>query len=204
MTLTLHLAKGTVAMSVHAALEETGLDHDLAWVDFASGEQTRAPYHDVNPKGRVPALTIDGTVLTEVPALLEWIAQAAGSDLLPTDPMAAARVREMMSYLASTAHVNHAHRFRGSRWADSESAIAEMRGKVAETMTATAAYLETRLTGDWVVEAFSVADLHLWNITHWMPGDRVDLSAFPRLSAHHDRVANRAAVARVIAMHSED
>lgn len=200
MALTLHLAPGTISMCVHAALEETGLAHDLVWVDFKTGAQTAPAYLAVNPKGRVPALVIDGEVLTEVSALLDWIGATTGQ-LMPDDALAAAKVREMMSYLASTVHVNHAHRMRGARWADGAEAQAAMRARVAGNMTENAAYLENRLRGDWVVDAISVADLHLWNLTRWMVGDGVTLADFPKLSAHHDRVAARAAVARVIALH---
>ncbi|WP_179380290.1 glutathione S-transferase family protein [Jannaschia marina] len=201
MTLTLHLAAGTISMCVHAALEEAGLPHDLAWVDFGTGAQGQPNYLKVNPKGRVPALEIDGAVLTEAPALLEWVAEAGGGALMPRDPLEAAHVREMMSYLASTVHVNHAHKMRGHRWTDDPAAQAAMRAGVPGTMTASARFLDARLRGDWVGPDFSVADLHLWNITRWMPGDGVDMDAVPALRAHHDRVAARPAVARVIALH---
>lgn len=200
MTLTLYLAPGTISMCVHAALEETGLAHELCWLDFKAGAQREAGYLAVNPKGRVPAMAIDGEVVTEAPALMDWIAATTGH-LMPADALDAARVREMMGYLSSTVHVNHAHKMRGARWADDADAIAAMQAKVAETMTGCAAYLEGRLTGDWVVGAFSAADLYLWNVTRWMDGDGVAMADFPRLAAHHDRVAARPAVAKVIARH---
>lgn len=202
MTLTLHLAPGTISMGVHAALEETGLAHDLAWLDFRAGDQRDATYLAVNPKGRVPALVIDGTVLTEAPALMDWIAATSGQ-LMPQDVLAAARVREMMSYLSSTVHVNHAHKMRGTRWADDAAAHAAMAAKVPETMTACAAYLEDRIVGDWVIDTFSVADLYLWNVVRWMAGDGVTMADFPKLAAHSTRVAARPAVARVVKLHSE-
>lgn len=200
MTVTLHLAPGTIAMCVHAALEETGLAHDLAWVDFGAGAQTQAPYLAVNPKGRVPALVIDGTVVTEAPALMDWIAATTGQ-LMPGDPLAAARVREMMGYLSSTVHVNHAHKMRGHRWTDDSGAQAALRAKVTANMTDCAEYLESRLQGDFVEAELSVADLYLWNVTRWMPGDGVAMDDFPKLRAHHDRIAARPAVGRVTALH---
>ena len=202
MTLTLHLAANTISMCVHAALEETGLAHDLIWVDFKAGAQTKAPYLAVNPKGRVPALDVGGAILTEAPALMDHIDHLAGGGLIPKDPMQAARVREMMCYLASTVHVNHAHKMRGSRWSDDADSHATMRAKVPETMTVSAACIEERLTGDWVVDAFSAADLYLWNVTNWMAGDGVRMEGFPKLSAHHARASARPAVARVIASHA--
>lgn len=201
MTPILHLARGTISKCVHAALEETGVAHELHWLDFGAGEQHSDAYLAVNPKGRVPALVTDEGTLTEAIALLEWIAATGGGTLMPSDPWQAAKAREMMAYLASTVHVAHAHRMRGSRWADDAASQEAMRAKVASNIAGCATVLEASLAGDWVVEGFSVADLYLWNVTGWFAGDGVPLDGYPRLAAHHARVAARPAVARVAAMH---
>lgn len=202
MTLTLHLAPGTIALASHAALEEVGAEHRLAWLNFKAGDQGSDAYLAVNPKGRVPALETPRGVLTETIAILEWIAETyPDAALMPSDPWARARARETMTYLASTAHVNHAHKLRGHRWADDPAAHEAMRAKVPETMAASAGWLEARMEGDWVVGRFSVADLYLWAVTRWLEGDGVPLGGYPRLRAHHDRVRARPAVARAEAMH---
>ena len=202
MTLTLHLARGTVALASHAALAESGADYELAWLDFRAGEQTKPDYHRINPKGRVPALVTPDGVLTETIAVLEWIAETQAPHLMPTESWARARARETMTYLASTAHVNHAHKMRGARWADDPDAQAAMRAKVPETMADSAAWLESRMEGEWVAGGFSVADLYLWTVLRWLDGDGVPLADYPRLEALHDRVRTRPAVAEVEAMHT--
>lgn len=202
MTPILHLARGTIAMCVHAALEEAGMAHALRWLDFGAGEQRGGGYLGVNAKGRVPALATDRGTLTEAWAILEWIAATGDARLMPTDPWEAARARETMAFLASTAHVAHAHKTRGGRWADDAAAQDAMRAKVTENMAACAAILEAGLAGDWVAGDFSVADLYLWNVARWLPGDGVPLEGFPTLAAHHARVADRPAVRKVAALHA--
>lgn len=201
MTPVLHVARGTIAMCVHAALEEAGVAHELAWVDFKAGAQGGADYLAVNPKGRVPALETDAGVLTEAAAILEWIAATAAPHLMPTDPWQAARARETMLYLASTVHVAHAHKGRGRRWTDDEAGLEAMRAKVPGNIAASADILEARMEGDWVVEEFSVVDLAQWNVVRWFPGDGVPLDGYPLLAAHQARVAARPAVAKVIGLH---
>ncbi|GIT92473.1 glutathione S-transferase [Jannaschia pagri] len=201
--LTLHLAPGTIALASHAALEEAGADYALHWIDFATGEQTSQSYLAINPKGRVPALVTDHGTLTETIAILEWIAaghpQAA---LMPDDPWRAARAREVMTFLASTMHVAHAHKLRGHRWSDDPAAHESMRAKVAENMATCAGLLESNLEGDWILgDRFSVADLYVWTVVRWLDGDGVPLAGYPRLSAHSARVAARPAVARVLPHH---
>ncbi|TFL17808.1 glutathione S-transferase family protein [Jannaschia formosa] len=201
MTLTLHLAPGTIALAVHAALEEAGAEYELRWLDFTAAEQTSDAYLAINPKGRVPTLvTAEGT-LTETIAILEWIAETQAPPLMPDTAWARARMRETMTYLASTAHVNHAHKMRGHRWADDPAAHAAMRAKVPETMAASARWLEDRMEGDWVAGSFSVADPYLWVITRWLDGDGVPLADYPRLHAFRERIEARPAVARVAAQH---
>lgn len=202
MSLTLHLAPGTVALASHAALEEAGAPYDLHWLDFKKADQQSEAYLAINPKGRVPALITDQGILTETIAILEWIvATHPQAGLLPADPWQAARARETMTYLASTMHIAHAHKMRGHRWSDDTAAQATMTAKVAENMADCAAYLEERQTGDWVAETFSIADIYVWTILRWLEGDGVPMAGFPRMQALFNRVAARPAIAKVAAQH---
>ena len=198
---TLFAAKGTVAVAPQIALEETGLPYGLKWISFADNGQRTADYLSVNPKGRVPALVTDDGVLTEAPAILEFIAELTGQ-LMPEDTFKRARVREMMSYLSSTMHINHAHSVRGARWSDDPAAHASMAVKVPETMAASSAYVETCLPeSGWVVGEYSIADLHLYNVCRWLAGDGVDIANYPKLAAHFAAMQARPAVAKVADAH---
>jgi len=57
---------------------------------------------------------------------------AAG--LMPPSEYDAARCQSFNSYFCSTVHIAHAHRMRGTRWADDPEAIAAMQRKVPQTM----------------------------------------------------------------------
>src|SRR4051794_28970567 len=119
----------TCALASHIALEEAGAEYEAVRLDFRAGDQRKPEYLAINPKGRVPALITDDGVLTETPAILVYVAQRfARAKLAPLDsPFAFARVQAFNSYLCSTVHVAHAHKFRGSRWADDPAAIEAMR-----------------------------------------------------------------------------
>lgn len=181
--LTLHYAPKTISIAVAIALEEAGIAYDAVAVDFASGAQAKEPYLSVNPKGRVPALVTGAGTLTETGAILEYIGETSGQ-MLPDTPLAMARMREVMFYLASTMHVNHAHKMRGHRWADQQSSFDDMTAKVPQTMAASCAYLEDMLTLDpFVTKDISLADPYLFVVLNWVPGDGVDLSDYPKLAA---------------------
>lgn len=199
---TFYSAPGTCALATHIALIEAGAEFDLVKLDFAAGQQQSAEFLGINPKGRVPALATEHGVLTETPALLAFVAQSfPKAGLAPLDdPLAFARMQELTSYLASTAHVAHAHKRRGARWADDPAAHEAMRAKVPQTMTVCAAYLESQIVGPWVAgEQYSVADGYLFTIGSWLEADGVDLTQFPKLTAYLARVAARPAVQRALA-----
>ena len=198
--LTLYVAPGTCALASLIALEEAGAPYRAVKLDFAAGEQRGEAYRRVNPKGRVPALATERGILTETPAILAYVAQAfPAAGLAPLDdPFAFAELQAFNSYLCSTVHVNHAHRPRGSRWADEATSLADMKRKVPETMTASMRLIEDDyLRGPWVLgERYSVADGYLFTLGNWLEGDGVEVGRLPRILDHRARMAARPAVQR--------
>ena len=201
----LYYAPNTISIASVIALEEAGLGFDLVQVDFASGEQTKPAYHAINPKGRVPTLVTDQGILTETGAILEFIAaNAPNADLVPGDPWQAAQMRSAMYYLASTMHVNHAHKKRGHRWSDDEAARATMTAKVPQTMTESCAFIEENVLtrGPFVMdETFTIADPYLYVVCSWLEGDGVTVSDFPKITAFRAAMQARASVQKV---HGDD
>ena len=190
-------APSSVALATLILLEEVEADYELHLLDFAKGEQRESTYQAINPKGRVPAIVTEDGILTETPAILVYVAQRYGSSPLigAHDPFIFAKVQEFNSYLASTVHVAHAHRFRGSRWADDPAALEAMKRKVPETMTQSAQLIETDLLkGPWVHgDAYTVCDPYLFTVGTWLEGDGVDTSALPKILAHRERMLTRPA-----------
>jgi glutathione S-transferase len=138
----------------------------------------RLPY----PEGKVPTLLIDGRPLTEVAAILFYLAKRyPEAGLLPRDHMEGeAQAISWMSFAASTLHPS---RRRGVEQAMRVYAIADR-----------------KLAGkDWAIGAYSIADIHLfrlfWRLVNSMSFAR---GTFPNLSAHYDRMMERPAVQKTI------
>ncbi|EJC73771.1 glutathione S-transferase [Rhizobium leguminosarum bv. trifolii WSM2012] len=201
--LTLYYAPGTCALASLIALEESGLAFGTRKLTFANGEQRSPDYLQINPKGRVPALVTDRGVLTETPAILGFIAESApGAKLVPLgDAFEMARLQSFNSYLCSTVHVNHAHRPRGSRWADEPAALEAMKAKVPQNMADCFTLIEEKMfEGPWVMgETYSLADPYLFVMTDWLPSDGVDPTRFAKVTDHHARMLQRPAVQRALA-----
>ncbi len=198
----LFYARGTVALAPMIVLHEADIPFTATRVDFSKAEQQSPEYLSRNPKGRVPALVTDQGILTETPAILPYIAGLnPAANLLPTDAFALAKMNEFTSYLASTAHVNHAHRMRGSRWATQQSSFDDMAAKVPQNMRDTYAYIQSEcLRGPWVMgDQYTVADAYLFTVSAWLEGDSVDINEFPAIAAHSTAMKTRPAVQKALA-----
>lgn len=200
---TLYYAPNTCSLASHIALEDTGAEYELRRIDFRTTEQQSTDYLRINPKARVPALATSRGVLTETPAMLVFIAQSyPGAKLAPLeDPFAFAELQSFNSYLCSTVHVAHAHRMRGTRWADDPAAIAEMQRKVPQSVGSGFDLIERdMLRGPWVLgEAFTICDPYLFTLAQWLEADGVDITRLPRVIDHRNRMAQRASVRKAIA-----
>ena len=188
----LHYAPRTISVAVAIVLEAQNVEYTAVPVDFGRAEQTKHAYRENNPKGRVPALETEHGILTETPALPEYVAP----DLVPEAPFAAAKMPELMSYLNGTMHPHHAHGLRGERWADEESSFEDMKRKVPQRMRDCATHVEEMLpTLPWDVGTLSaLSDAYLYVVLLWLPGDGVDISHFPRLSAFQHKMNMHPAV----------
>lgn len=186
MHLTLYFVPGASSMAPHIALHEVGAPFESQPLSFA-GKSNRSPgYLALNPEGKVPTLLIDGRPLTEVAAILYFLARTfPKANLLPEDSETEAQVISWMSFIASTVHPA---RRQGMDHAKAIYAIADDR-------------LGTR---EWAVGQYSIADIHLFRL-YWrffnslrpVPG------TFPNLDAHYARMMQRPAVIRTIEIESE-
>lgn len=199
----IYVSPGSCSLASHIALAETGAPYEAVRVNFQAGEQRSRQYLAINPKGRVPALVTGNGILTETPAILVYLAQLyPQARLAPLDdPWALARLQSFNSYLCSTVHVHHAHRTRGSRWADDPAAIEALKRKVPQNVGEAFQLIEKEmLKGPWVMgEQYTVADPYLFTIALWLEGDSVDPEATPGVAEHRRRMRERPAVRKAMA-----
>ena len=73
--LILYYWPGASSMVPHIVLEEIGTPYQRQLVNLAQGEHKSDAYLKINPHGKVPALAIDNTVLTENVAILIYLAR---------------------------------------------------------------------------------------------------------------------------------
>jgi len=169
-------------MAPHIALHEIGVDFESRWISFAKREQYAPEYLKLNPAGKVPTLLVDGHPLTEVAAILYYLAKRFPKAGLfaEGDLEAEAQVVSWMSFIASTIHP--ARMIGVERWKE----VFEI--------------AEKRLArNDWAVGRYSIADIHLFRL-YWRFYNAVHPASetYPGLSAHYERMMARPAAQRVL------
>ena len=208
--LQLYYALGACSLASHIALEEAGAPYEGIRIDLKAGDQRQPNYLKLNPKGRVPALITERGILTENPAILAFVAQSfPAAKLAPIDdPFAFAQVQSFNAYLCATVHVAHAHRARGARWVDANdvAALEAMKRKVPESVGACFELIERSMfkgpsSAPWVMgESYTICDPYLFTLANWLENDSIDPKRFPRIHDHRNRMAERPAVKRALAM----
>jgi glutathione S-transferase len=181
LMLRLYFAPGSSSMAPHIALHEVGVAFDSHAISFARHEQRDPWFLALNPQGTVPLLLIDEHPLTEVAAIMFYLANRhPEAELWPVDLGAQAQAISWMSFLASTLHPA---RRRGLERARTVYGLAER-----------------RLRDAWCAgDRYSIADIHLfrlfWRFSHSAP---LEPAEFPNVFAHRERVLARRAVRTTI------
>lgn len=106
MKLILHSAwRASAPYRVRIGLNLKGLAYDYAPVDLAGGQHHQPAYAALNPQRLVPTLEVDGRILTQSLAILEWLDETVPQPaLLPVDPFERATVRAMAEIVACDIH----------------------------------------------------------------------------------------------------
>ncbi len=190
---TLYFSPGACSLSPHIVLREAGMAFTLEQVDLRSKAlKSGGSLTDVNPKGQVPTLTLDsGEVLTEGPAIVQWIAdQVPAANLAPANgTMERTKLQMWLNYVSTEVHKGFSPLF-------SPALPAETKAYFSEVLLRKLAWVDGQLAGrDYLMGSqFAVADAYLFTVANWSNFVKLDISGFANLQAYMGRVAARPAV----------
>lgn len=176
------------AYRTRIALELKGLAYEQAGHDLRTGAQKDAAYIALNPQGLVPALEVDGAVLTQSPAILEWLEEAhPAPPLLPADAVDRAHVRAMAALIGCDIHPLNNLRvgkaLRESFGADQAAVDAWAARWIVPGFDALEALVARHGAGWCFGDAPTLADCYLIPQIYSARRFNVPLDAFPRLLA---------------------
>jgi glutathione S-transferase len=186
----LYYAPGTCSLSPHIVSREAGIPLQLSKVNIK--EKTvdgDGDYWKVNGRGYVPALELDdGQILTEGPAIVQYLADQKPDTGLAPKPGTIDRYRlqEWLNFITSEIHKGFSPLFKPSTPSD-------YRKIAKDNLAVRFDWLDTQLAGrDYLMGAsFTVADAYLFVVLSWTKPSQIDLSRWSNLSAFFSRVAAR-------------
>ena len=193
----LFLKPGSCSLASHIVLEEIGRPYDTETVDLAKKlTASGADFWAINPKGYVPALLLDdGDLLTEGPAILQYLADLAPElQLAPANGSKARyQLQSWLAFVGTEVHKNFSPVF-------NPAATPEMKELARANLQRRLGYVNDQLADrDFLMgDTFSVADAYLFTVVGWAKFVQLDLSAWPHLIAFQGRVAARPATQRAL------
>ena len=192
---------GSGSVAPQMVLEELGLAHEVAWVDPT--EAQGAAYRKINPTGKVPALLLpDGQAMFESAAMVIHLTDCHPSALAPRPGTPAhARYLQWMFFLSATLYETFLRYFYSDRFSSGgQNDAARIKAQAGSDLLQAFGVLEDGLHPFLLGQELSAADLYLFMLSTWYHPSADDLyRRFPRLAAMARAVAQRPAVAKVMA-----
>ena len=97
--------RSSAAFRLRIAMNFKGLSYDYNLVNLQSGDHLSDDFKRINPQGRVPAIDIEGNILTQSLAIIEYLDEVyPAPPLLPSDPLGKAKVRGIAGLIACDIH----------------------------------------------------------------------------------------------------
>jgi glutathione S-transferase len=194
----LYWCPGTCARVPFVALEEIGEPFEVSVINRYGKPDSR--YLALNPKGKVPALTVGDRTITENPAILTYLArQHPEAGLLPAGNDVDLEAMEMMSWFAAGVHrFITPHRF-PQVFCDQPEAYESIRLIARGQLESAFTILDARLADrEWLFGDWSIVDVYMLWLWFRATGSGMDGTAFPRCAEHTLRCEARPSVAKVL------
>jgi glutathione S-transferase len=192
----LYYTPGACSQAPHIAINELGLAYTPIKVDLVKHTlPDGTDFYSVNPKGYVPMLELDdGTRLTEVGVLLQYVADQKPGTLAPAfGTKARWQLMEWLNFISTEVHKGF-----GPLW--NPATPPEVRERTVQALGNRFTYIvktmgsQPYLTG----EQFSIADAYLFVVLNWAGYHKLDLAPWPALQQFQARVAARPAVQQTL------
>ncbi len=180
--------RSSASYRVRIALNLAGIEYRPVVVNLLDGSHKAAEHLERNPQGFVPALEVDGLMLTQSLAIIEYLIETRGLPLLPDDAPDRARVRALAHAIAMDIHpvcnlsvVAHVMEITGG---GAEARSDWMQHFISQGLAAFETMLDHAETGRFCHgDTPGLADICLmpqvYNADRW----GVDMSAMPRIQA---------------------
>jgi len=199
--MTLYFCPGACSLASHIALEKTGAPYEIKPILLAKGQQRTEAYLKINPRGKVPALSVDGKILVENTAILTYLARRFPErKLMPADPAEEARCIATMCWFSSVVHPSYQRSHRPERFADGEQAQAAVKENGRKSFWANLQEIDSMIQGnDWIMgREFTVVDGYALVFYGWGMRSGFPMKELSAYTAWQERMMKRPTVQKSV------
>ncbi len=199
--ITLYFSPGACSLASHIGLEETGAPYELKPILLAKRQQRTDAYLKINPRGKVPSLSVNGKVLVENTAILTYLARRfPEKKLMPTDPSEEARCIGTMCWLSSVVHPSYQRFHRPERFAEGEAAQAEVKENGRKLFWANLQEIDSMIQGnDWIMGSeYTLVDPYALVFYNWGARSEFPIKELSAYTAWQGRMMKRPTVHKCV------
>ncbi len=166
--ITFYHAPHSCSLAVKAALTASGAEFETKLVDFSKDEHLSAEFLQISPLGKVPAIDIDGVVLTGGAAINQFIADRfPESKLMPENgTIEKANALKWLSFVYSNLHPALARAFYPARYGKDEVSVKALSEIEVHKLIA---IIDEQLGKNQYIagDSMTLVDLYFMTAIHW-------------------------------------
>ncbi len=199
--MTLFFSPGACSLASHIGLEETGAPYELAPVLLAKKQQRTESYLKINPRGKVPALSVDGKVLVENTAILTYLSRRfPEKKLLPADPAEESRCIATMCWFSGVVHPSYQRSLHPERFTEDEAAQAGIKENGQKQFWANLQEIDGMIQANgWVMgKEFTVVDGYALVFYGWAARSGMPVTELKAYTAWRERMLQRPTVKKSV------
>ncbi len=150
----------------------------------------------------VPALEVDGSVITQNAGVLSYLAEAYPDAKLGGDgtPRGDAEVHRWLGFVNSDIHPAFKPLFGSTAYLGDEAAVEKTKVHARQTLRRLFEIVDTQLRDhDWIAGRRSIADAYLFVVLRWAHGVKIDLSGLAGIARYYERLQKDSGVAAALA-----
>ena len=199
--MTLYFSPGACSLASHIGLEETGAPYEIKPILLAKKQQRTEAYLKINPRGKVPSLSIDGQILVENTAILTYLARRfPEKKLMPADPFEEARCIGTMCWFSSVVHPSYQRFHRPERFAEGEAAQAAVKENGRTLFWANLQEIDSMIQGqEWLMGPdYTLVDPYALVFYGWGMHSGFPVKELAAYTAWQERMMQRSTVRKSV------
>src|SRR5689334_235543 len=201
MQITLYYGPNTCALAPYVTLTEAGADFVVRPLNFRKRQNFTPEYLKINPKHKVPALVVNGKILTENVAIHQWVHRNfPNAKILPADPWDELQAIALHSWCASGIHPYLSRINNPAKVCDTAGSSDSVVKLATEFLFENFKNGDYLLTGhEYFFDHFTAPDAQFFWCCRRATQLKVDISGFSNVVSHFKRMQERPSVKKLLA-----